>query len=296
MLFFGQKIIGIIVLLYIAIWLVYALFLGLAYLIKMLSNQAQQRKIKREREERVRRREEERKQEEREKHRQEQEQIYQRMIELRENSLSAFELLPKYLEGAANYLDRAEHDFSDNALSPFWESIENAYIQLGNFNEKMHNIRIELSNYESLAKKYESSIPPFALSRNSIKKLDKSYPIYKRANQLVRRAQKNPDFANIYEMRRTQKILIAGFSNLSEAINNMGREIEESINDLSESINLTYSRLDDLKDTVEVQTSEIKAIDETERQENEGRKKREKKALNMLDDIHRIQRKKHTGY
>jgi tetratricopeptide (TPR) repeat protein len=280
----------------IAIQLVWALIWGLVLLIKMPFKQAKERKREREREERERRLEEERKQEEREKHRQKQEQIYQRMKELGENSLSAFESLPKYLESAASYLNRAEQDFSDNALSPFWESIENAYIQLGNFNEGMHNIRAKLSNYESLAKEYESNIPAFALSRNSINKLDKSYPIYERANELVRKAQKNPDFANIYEMRRTQKILIAGFSNLSEAINNMGREIKGSINDLSESMNSTYSRLDDLKNTVEVQTNEIKAIDETERQENEGRKKREEKALNMLDDLHRIQRKKHAGY
>jgi len=222
-----------------------------------------------------------------------QERIYESMKILGENSLSAFESLPKCLEEAENHLDKAKYDFSENALSPFWESIENAYIELGSFNEEMQNIKGNLSNYESLAKQYENNPPEFPLSRSSIEKLNTSCPIFERANNLVREAQKNPDFANIYEMRRTQKIMIAGFSNLSEAINNMGQEIEGSIRTLSETVDSTSLRLDELKSTVEAQTDEIKVIDKSEKQE---RKSREERALNMLDDIHRIQRKKHVGY
>ena len=51
------------------------------------------------------------------------------------------------------------------------------------------------------------------------------------------------EFANIWEHRKTQKILIAGFQTLEQAINNMKYEILSAINNLNHSIKSEFREL-----------------------------------------------------
>jgi len=62
-------------------------------------------------------------------------------------------------------------------------------------------------------------------------------------NATIRKAQTKFEFANIWEHRKIQKILIAGFKNLGEAINNMKNEVVSSIENLENSIKSDFRHL-----------------------------------------------------
>ena len=107
-------------------------------------------------------------------------------------------------------------------------------------------------------------------------------------NRIVRRAQKNFQFATIYEQRKTNQLLVSGFGNLSEALNNIGYCIEESMNNLSDTISVSLEKqnyiLRDIIDHSQKQVQEIKGAIESEGKE---RQKHEEKEREMLDNIQR---------
>ena len=150
----------------------------------------------------------------RQKEEQERQQEFQRgyhkkMIVLGEESISFFEGLPKYLESAEKYLDQAEVNFSYGAFAPFWDSIEKATKMLGRFEESIQRIKSNSSIYTTLIGKYEDIPPQFPLTRQSVTKLDVGTETAKRMNVIAWTAQRNFQFATIYEQRKTNQILVA---------------------------------------------------------------------------------------
>jgi methyl-accepting chemotaxis protein len=71
-----------------------------------------------------------------------------------------------------------------------------------------------------------------------------------RLQRIVRKAQRNFEFATIYEQRKTNEILIAGFATLGEAIYGLGSRLEQSIGMLCE-------RIDDLSSSMEKMNKKI---------------------------------------
>jgi hypothetical protein len=53
---------------------------------------------------------------------------------------------------------------------------------------------------------------------------------------IVRKTQSNFQFATIYEQRKTNQILVAGFTNLAQALEYMTQRISGSIGDLANSV------------------------------------------------------------
>jgi uncharacterized protein YfcZ (UPF0381/DUF406 family) len=202
------------------------------------------------------------------------------MITLGDQSLGLFELLPQYLDSAEKELDQAEVDFADGAFAPFWDSIENAAKYLAHFNEGIQRIKSNATYYTELIGKYRDTPPQFPLARQSIEKLGVGKATAERMQAIVRKAQCNFQFAMIYEQRKTNKILIAGFTDLAQALEEMTWQITASINDLTGSVN----------DSMRVIHSRLGDIIEITSQQYKERSSREKKALEMLDNIQRGRR------
>ena len=59
-------------------------------------------------------------------------------------------------------------------------------------------------------------------------------PTAQRLAVVVRKAQKDFHFATIFEQRKTNKILVAGFSTLASAIYEIGDAISYSLNNLAQ--------------------------------------------------------------
>lgn len=218
-----------------------------------------------------------------ERHKEEQLNYRRQMIALAEQSLVLFESIPDHLSSAEVYLDQAEVEFIDRAFAPFWDCIENAVDELGRIDAGARQIKDNSSRYDEVVKNYENSPPRFTLERESVTKLGVASASAERMQDIVRKAQRDFQFATIYEQRKTNQILVAGFTNLAQGINNMTWQITFSIDELAKSVDETASTLDESLDTI---SSRVGFVGETVTEASV----RSEKALGMLDNIQRGRR------
>lgn len=209
------------------------------------------------------------------------------MIVLGEHSIGLFESLPKLLASAEKHLDQAEVDFADGAFAPFWNSIEEAAKTLGSFDEGIHHIKDNLSKYSELIRKYDDTPPQFSLAPQSVAKLSVGTATAERMKAIVRTAQRNFQFATIYEQRKTNQILVAGFTNLAEALDRMTWQITASIDGLVNSVAVMTSTLNESMNAIHSQLGDIAEMASGHLSDGAAR---EKKALEMLDNIQRGRR------
>ena len=205
------------------------------------------------------------------------------------NTITTFESLPTHLRSAEECLNMAEFEFSEGAFAPFWDAIEEAVNRLGYFDQGVNKIEENLSRYTKLIMKFERIPPKFPLANKSVDKISISTLTSERMKKIVRKAQQNFQFATIYEQRKTNKILIAGFGNLSRALNRMTYQITNSIDNLYNSVNSITSSLDESMDAIydivdDISEENIKHNSEVVKSDS-ARAVREEKALKMLDNI-----------
>lgn len=226
--------------------------------------------------------------------RERQQEYRQQMIVLGNQSLDLFESMPKHLGTAEEHLDQADIDFADGAFAPFWDSIEKAAQKLGHFDEGVRHINGNLSRYTKLIEAYEDTAPDFPLARQSVAKLGVGTVTAERMKAIVRDAQRNFQFAMIYEQRKTNEILVAGFTNLAQALDQMTWHITASIGDLTSSVDAMASTVNESMRAIHSRMGDIAQT--TTRHHKERSKEalegaqREKKVLEMLDNIQRKRR------
>jgi hypothetical protein len=224
------------------------------------------------------------------------------LVKVTGTSLQTFEALPVNLLQAESLLDQAEQDFKEGAFAPFWDSIEQATIRLGSFNSGIASINHNLKRHGELSKLYEEKSPRFPIVIDSVKGMIAGNTTGDRMKTIVRQAQRNFQFASIYEQRKTNQILIAGFTNLAQALDGMGRRISESIDELStqvsemsSSLNESMENLGEQMATVNRTVSEsVQDLHSTFQKESKDQADRHDRALEMLDNIQR--RRMPTGF
>src|ERR1700722_5787215 len=169
------------------------------------------------------------------------------MLVVAEQSITVLERIPGQLSSAECQLDQAESDFREGAFAPFWDSIESAARVLGSVVESVRDIEANSKRYAQLARKYEQSdgAPAFPLDRLSVTKLETGTATSERMRAIVRAAQCNFQFAVIYEQRKTNRILVAGFGNLAQALDRMTWQISASITNLASSVDIAASTLNE---------------------------------------------------
>ena len=193
--------------------------------------------------------------------------------------------LRELVPSVASHLNRAEHEFTDGAFVPFWDEVEHAANKLAAYYAGVRRISRQASDYELLASKLSIRSPKFSLPEG---KLPDARPVAQRLSHIVRAAQKNFQFATIYEQRKTNQLLHAGFGTHGEALSSLGIAISSSLQELSDSV---HSSLGDLLQATRYQTDCIESISE---QQAVARKDYQEKILvkedeqsKMLDNIQR---------
>jgi hypothetical protein len=106
---------------------------------------------------------------------------------------------------------------------------------------------------------------------------------------IVRVAQRDHDFASIYEMRRTNQILISGFTSLTQALDQMSYQVTSSVGSLVYSVDAMTTEHRKGIDAIHSQIGE--STESSERYYNEAmmeaadRASREEKVIKMLEGI-----------
>jgi uncharacterized phage infection (PIP) family protein YhgE len=203
--------------------------------------------------------------------------------ELNDKSIRTFEAAVQTLGAAEQHLDQAEKDFDERAFAPFWDSVERAAAALGSFHENVGLIKANSAKYVELAKNCSDNVESFAVSIGSPLKLKLATATSDRLNDIVRQAQRNFEFSMIYEQRKTNQVLLAGFKSLAQALEEMTWRITSSVNELATSVYDMTTTLQEIQD----HTARLASAAEIQLQEAPARAAREQKALEMLDNIQR---------
>ena len=221
----------------------------------------------------------------------------QKIGELVDSSMILSQELPKRVSFARNALDDAEQEYQDGAFAPFWDAVEQAVTSLAHFNTGINRIILNCSAYQAEIKQLDSPPPVFdwkgaADTTDAIAAAD-------RLQKIVRSAQKNFQFAVIYEQRKTNQILVAGFAGLGQALSEIAYRIDEStaalsavIGDLSFVVSDTSTQIieaarEDAQAAVKAAAKSTQVIKEQAEAEAEARREHERRELEMLDNIQR---------
>jgi hypothetical protein len=204
------------------------------------------------------------------------------LTDLCTNSVAALDRIPHRIVGAERSIDLAEVDYSDRAFAPFWDDIEAAAEELGEFGSEIRQLKANSDRYREISRNYQNTPPGFPVSNFSLAKLDSATATAQRLQNVVRRAQRDIDFAQIYEARRTNAILIKGFANLAQALREMTCRIESSIQDLARSVS-------DLGTDLEGVVASIQAsVDETQKSTTRAATEsasRQRRTIGLLEEI-----------
>ncbi len=220
----------------------------------------------------------------RQKHEDEQQAMLATLDANRAASLAEFEALPGYLETAESLIARAEAEFNDGAFAPFWDAIELAARKIGRFDEGMRTITSNSIGYADTSRAYESPSPQFPIALISVRGMAAANVTTDRMKSLVRTAQRNFQFAMIYEQRKTNQLLMAGFTNLAQALDGMSHRIALSIDELSGQMAVMSSVMQE--SALELR-EQLQAASQEAGQSALDLKKRHDRALEMLDNIQR---------
>jgi len=152
-----------------------------------------------------------------------------------------FRDLPHHLNQASFFIKNAEYEYNSNAYSLFWDAVENATQHLAQFSYKANEIS---SNAEFYYNKLQGHNHNFPVLPVQIKDIPNASEVVAEFNRIVRLGHTNYRFVSIWEHHRTRGVLIAGFQNLGDAMNNLGFTIENSMNQLQDSISSGFGKLD----------------------------------------------------
>jgi hypothetical protein len=183
--------------------------------------------------------------------------------------------IPFQLDCAHKVLDKIKFEFQENALIPFWDEIENFVIEMNSYQNSLQIMETNKKIYYQIVHSTENNFPKTFPSYVDEKKTENLISEFK---TIQREAFKKFEFANLWEQRKTQKILAFGFSNLQDAINNMSYNIVSSINILNDNIStldktisngyenlskvIRLNNLQDLSNTNRILEDNLKSIDE----------------------------------
>jgi uncharacterized membrane protein len=143
------------------------------------------------------------------------------------------EYLTYKARSAGQALKSAAFELEEEAFAPFWDAIENAASSLGECHASCEWLSVGVPRYDEALRGRDHNFPDCF---EGIDSLPDCRPLLEDLCRLVRLAQRDFRFANIWEHRQTRKVLIAGFATLGEAIRNLEATVVRSFSELKRTI------------------------------------------------------------
>lgn len=184
-------------------------------------------------------------------------------------------------------LVRARQLFSEHAYTPFWDSIENAVESLKHFNRRVSLINHSAKDYYAQLEGREHTFPTFPVKNGDLPNPD---DLIKDLTERIAEAQRDFQFASIFEQRRTTSAIVTGFRNMQEAITSLRNDIVRSLSTLQSSIewglgNLSSNIREGFDELAESQQQSTAELRETLDEHAKETAKHQKFAEAALDNI-----------
>lgn len=177
-----------------------------------------------------------------------------------QRSLEAVQEAHGLLEKASRSLDLAAREFQERAFAPFWNAIETAGISLGEFRDKVDMVSNSALKYRRVLASRDHTFPAFPVNARSF--ADPS-PVVNRLNSLVRSAQRDFEFWDIFERRETRRVLVEGFSSFGGLLEDIRTSIDFGFEGLNTSLSAEISDLTELAERdYENQEKQVRLLSE----------------------------------
>ena len=157
-------------------------------------------------------------------------------------AVDSYARLPGWLKSAQDSRGEAERHFANGAFSPFWQSIEASYQDIGEYLKVVDRISTLSTQYVQQVRSYRqsygssASFPPFPVNKDDVKLTRVASDFEQNLGKVVYEAQREPTFAMIWEQRRNTAVLIMGFQTLGQAIGGMRAELARGFGSLQSAI------------------------------------------------------------
>jgi hypothetical protein len=155
-------------------------------------------------------------------------------------SISRMSELTKHLDYASGWLRQAQFEYNSNAFAPYWDAVQNAAINIASYQDIVQELSKNADEYYRTLNGKQHTFPEFPVTVGSI---PDATPVVDEFHRVLRLGQTHYQFADIWEQRMTRQVLIAGFRTLGEAVNNLGRTVENSVASLQQSVSSDIARV-----------------------------------------------------
>lgn len=207
-----------------------------------------------------------------------QQQLRQLISGFESNSTMIIGGLPGEITNAESAIDEAEREFTEGAFAPFWDAIERAVNSLARFDLGVQQLLGQFNNCKNEIRRLEAAPQTVQFD---VKAIPDAADASTRLQKMVHRAQKDFQFATIYEQRKTNQLLVAGFSSLGQALSIMNDRITSSIDALSDSM------ADSINELMVSNTADAAAVVAGVGALNQQMQSDARKERGMIDDIRR---------
>jgi hypothetical protein len=146
-----------------------------------------------------------------------------RLVRSSEGMLSS---LPELLRGAERSLDTAAKEFAERAFAPFWDEVEKAATRLATFHNTIRQVGENAEEHQEACERLSGRIRSFQVRPEQ---LPNPRPTASRMREIVRMAQKDFQFATIYEHRKANQLHVVGFSTLDQTISEIGSRLDTAV-------------------------------------------------------------------
>jgi hypothetical protein len=144
--------------------------------------------------------------------------------------------IPAHMTRAAAAVALAEREYRDGVLDPFWDAVEVAVTELASVDSATRAIASHLAEYRRAGAPDPATRTSAEVIARGIERLPTTAVTYAKLQAIVRQSQRSPDFTMVYHMRKTNKILVSGFSTLERALGDMANRLEAAVDQVGEAV------------------------------------------------------------
>ena len=135
-------------------------------------------------------------------------------------------------------IQRANHEYSSNAASLFWDEIEQVALQLVQYRTDYESLVNYAKWYEGSLRGRSHNFPPFPIRPEMVPSLQPTLIAFQ---QTLRLGQTNSHFTLIWETIRTRAVLVEGFKTMNDVAQQLSARVEQSLRDMEHQLS-TLSR------------------------------------------------------
>ena len=166
--------------------------------------------------------------------------VVQKMNGQRSDTIESGGRLLDHAERVCSLLEKVKTDLMERAFAPFWDNICGAAAELGRMEARARSMARCHKEYIELGAEYsiicqDGDIVPDPFEKGLLNPLGDRQTIADLTaafRVIVRTAQKDFEFASIYEHYRTREVLVEGFGSLADAIDCLSEGIGRGFREL----------------------------------------------------------------